>query len=185
MKTIPPRYILPAFLVTAVLLLVLQWLGFQYFNRRVLSSRLTQPTIENSVLNISLPSGWQRTQDATDGVVYKAEKQNTNGKKDTIVAIQTQTSYSDHVAYTNNLIKGTKSTIPTFQTTSDVVFKQTNPIFTREIKGYFMNNDEKNYIIQRFVINGNTVLTLTYSSFTAPTFTSTAEVEKIFEDLSN
>ena len=109
MKTIPPRYILPAFLVTAVLLLVLQWLGFQYFNRRVLSSRLTQPTIENSALNISLPSGWQRTQDATDGVVYKAEKQNTNGKKDTIVAIQTQTSYSDHVAYTNNLIKGTIS----------------------------------------------------------------------------
>jgi hypothetical protein len=110
---------------------------------------------------LKMPSGWSQVEDKD--VNLKFEKKVDKGLKPQVVFKETQsTEASTPAKYTDRLIAGTKSAIPSFRVTGDMR-NSLEKYYSAFITATYTNKGQKINLIQRVYIKGNTVYTLTAS----------------------
>lgn len=129
---------------------------------------------------ITLPEGWSKVT-ASTGASQKYEKVVTSGLKPEIVLTETtSTDATNSAKYSNLLIAGAKSALPSLRYLTDET-KTTDPIFSRFLSGYYYNQKTKVNLLQRIYIEGEStsVLTASYDSRSA----NTTEINAIFDSI--
>ena len=145
--------------ITIALIVIAIVLGFiisrKAFNKPTIE---TPPTVEQL---LKLPETWKNVADSD--VALKLEKTVTSGLKPQIVLIKSSSKDALTPAkYTDRLIAGAKSAIPSFRVADDKRYSAENN-YSAIITGYYYNKNIKISLIQRVYIKGEEVNTLTAS----------------------
>ncbi|MBP9817156.1 hypothetical protein KBC75_00180 [Candidatus Shapirobacteria bacterium] len=162
------KYILPSLLVLGVLC------GYLIYRRPTMFRR-AEPQVSSDSIN-KLPAGWSAVE--AKNVALKLEK-NTSGIKPQIVKTINQSSEATAPAkYTDSLIAGATSAIPSLTITDDKR-KSSENLYTANLSGYYYNQKVKISLIQRIKIQKDQVSVLT-ASFTGDLNT---EINSILDNL--
>jgi hypothetical protein len=129
---------------------------------------------------IKLPENWQKVATPA-GASQKYAKTVTSGfQPEVVLIVSTSVQASDSAKYTNLLIAGAKSDLPTLKFLTDET-KTTSSLYSRFLSGYYYNQKTKVDLLQRIYIQGNTVSILT-ASFDAKS-ASADEINSIFDSI--
>lgn len=164
------KYILPIIIIVGLI--------FGYFVYRSPSIfRQSTPEVSSSSTN-NLPKDWLAV--TAEGVELKLEKAVTDGIKPQIVLTVTtsEDASSTPAKYTDNLLAGAKSAIPSLRFTSDKRGSLEN-LYTANLAGYYYNQKNKIDLIQRVYIQKSKVSVLT-ASFSGDL---SKEIDEIFDTL--
>jgi hypothetical protein len=162
--------------IIAVILIIVG-LIIVYFAVRHFTNRPTN-TVTPVAQTMTLPDAWKQVT-ATAGTTQKFEKTVTSGLQPEIALVETTSNDATNSAkYTNNLIAGAKSALPSLRIISD----ETNSapaLYTRFLSGYYYNQKNKVNLLQRIYIQQTHVSVLT-ASFDDKSATA-AEINSIFD----
>lgn len=147
--------------MSKIIILILIVIGVGYFILRISSTNPLSlikstpsptPTVENW-----LPSSWTQVESTANKL--KLEKSVTSGLKPQIVLEKsTNPDKTDFKTYTNRLIAGAKSALPTLRYQKDNLQND-----TRVLSGYYFNQKNKILISQNIFQKDNNIYTLTAS----------------------
>ncbi len=129
--------------------------------------------------NTQIPKGWTKVEGTSDQVKY--EKKIEDGIKPTVVLIQSESTITSPAEYTDKLIAGTRSAIPSLVLEDDNTSTE-GSYFKRMISGYYYSGNDQIYIKQTLLINGNRVKTIT-ASYNAPSEELDKEIDQLFKYL--
>lgn len=125
-----------------------------------------------------LPSDWHQVDSENNQL--KLEKTTESGLKPEIVLIKSEkTDNSDPKTYSNKIIAGAKSALPSLRYTSDKT-EDENGLYLKTLSGYYYNQKNKILLSQRLYIKDSQVYTLT-ASYDDPQLES--EINSIFDSI--
>jgi len=130
-----------------------------------------------------LPIGWKDITPKKVAAKKYAKKSSANIKP-TVVLIVSEKNNKDPKQYVTELIKGTKSVIPSLEITSDNS-SEIEGLYTRIIVGTYMTGDQLVDIRQQISVQDNSVFTITASTDPTETKTLEKEILRIFNILHN
>ena len=151
---------------------------FQYKNDNVIK-QISVDTVQHGYK--SPIKEWDTIQ-TNDKDVLKLEKNSKYNIKPTIVAITSTTEESDVKSYTNRLVQGTLSTIPTLKLIENT-YTFDKEVAKRKIVGYYSNASTRVDIQQMIYVKGRHVLTLTSSTDPRETKILSNEITEIFDSI--
>lgn len=179
------KIIYPVVIITMSLFLMLITLSVLYLNLNSISRRntfigtLISPTPR---IVLDVPEKWNLVDIDNADIIYKLERESTVPVKPTIVAISTDTNEADYKTYTDSLLKGTLSTIPSMRITTNTV-NNISEVFTREVTGYYLNASRKIDIKQNFYGYRGKLLTLTATTDPRETLKLQKEIQILFDNI--
>jgi hypothetical protein len=145
-----------------IAIIIVLALGVGYFMSR---KTFAPKTVVNQPIRIEellkMPSDWSQVDDKD--VTLKFEKKTEKGIKPQVVFKETQASEATAPAkYTDRLIAGAKSAIPSLRVTGDMR-NSLEKYYSAFITAIYTNKGDKISLIQRVYIKGDKVFTLTGS----------------------
>ncbi len=154
-----PSKIFSLIIILAILLVA----GFVWYkSNRTNLQRLVQPVTPTTVSETTNVKGWESVTPVTPQI-YKMVKIGTTGFQPTIIVLKNEITIPDPKNYTDNLIKGARSVLPSLVFTSDTTSTQDN-FFTRSLDGYYYSKKTKIFVMQELIIKNNQLLTIAGSS---------------------
>ena len=130
-----------------------------------------------------LPTGWKEV--ATQNSIEKKYEKNTKATvKPTIVLLVSSLEKRDPKVYLQNLIEGTKATLPTLIIEADDS-SETDGLYTRIIVGYYYSGSQRIDIRQQISVQDNSVYTITASTDPKESATLEKDVLRIFNIIHN
>lgn len=131
------------------------------------------PTVDNW-----LPSDWHQID--SDSNQLKLERTVESGLKPEIILIKSERpDSSDPKTYSDRIIAGAKSSLPSLRYTSDNTLNENN-MYLRTLSGYYYNQKLKVLVSQRLYLQDNQVYTLT-ASYADPAMET--EINSIFDSI--
>ncbi len=150
-----PSKIFSLIIILAILLVA----GFVWYKSK--HSPTSTPTPHPSPETISV-KGWESVTPVAPQM-YKMVKIGVTGFQPTIIVLKNNVTITDPKIYTDKLIKGASSALPSLVFTSDTTSAQANS-YIRILEGYYYSKKTKIYITQELVIKNNQLLTIAGSS---------------------
>lgn len=150
-----------------VLIIVLIGIGMYRYTDFFKDISLPQiPKIDQTEVEVEeeleLPQGWEKTVEDGDEVVVKLTKQTESEVATNIVLTKVEDiDYENSEDYTDRLIAGTKSSLPSLTYTEDEI--EENDYFVRKLEGRYWNEMDRVDIKQRIYLTEDTVYVLTAS----------------------
>jgi hypothetical protein len=137
----------------------------------------SQPTQTDKV---NLPQDWQAV-NPTTGIYRQYEKNIATGYKPIITIVRSTQKATDIKSYTDQLIAGAKSTIPSLRFTDDKL-GQSGDFSTREMLGFYNHSRNlKVFLDQRIYLKDSDSYVVT-ASYT-PESASTDEIKKVMDGI--
>lgn len=141
-------------------------------------------TEEKKEEGMDLPEGWQEVEVAEEEVVVKLTKETESEIETNIVLMKIEDiDYESPEEYTDRLINGAKSALPSLTFSDDEV--EENDYYIRKLTGRYWNAGDQVEVKQQIYVGENEVYVITASYASAASSEElTSEINNLFDKLS-